>query len=84
MLGNVGKIEEYFGDRPGGLLYMEKMNSMLLKQRLQPLQHCFSLSVLYSFHMPQIMDNGANFLFIFSNDCRRKKKAKDAVSKIQL
>lgn len=44
----MGKTDEYFGDGAAGLLYMEKMNSMLLEQGLQPLQHCFSLRVLYS------------------------------------
>lgn len=44
----MGKIDEYFRDREGGLLYMKKMNSVLLEQGLQPLQHCFSPSELYS------------------------------------
>lgn len=42
------KIDDYFGDGVGRCLYMEKMNSLLLEQGLQPLQHCLLLSVLYS------------------------------------
>lgn len=60
---------------------MEKMNSMLLKQRLQPLQHCFSLSVLYSFHMPQITDNGANFCSYLAMIVEGRKKPKTLSAK---
>lgn len=44
----MGKTGECFEDRAVALFYKEKMNSMILEQELQPLQHCFLLSVLYS------------------------------------
>lgn len=76
MLRSVWKISGYLVDRAGGVFYIEGMNSIMLEWESNSYSIVFHLVYYTVISYASNYGQKSTFSFIFSNDCRKKKKKK--------